>query len=169
MDSHIILGNLCTLLAMGANAVSSMQKTAKRILRVQNLAQLIYCASAMILGGYSAAVQNAVSILRNIAAIRDIKSKVLEWSLVTAGVVLGIAFNNRGFMGLLPVLGNLLYTLVIFRFMDRERLLKLAFLISTASFLVFNIVILNIVGAVSDSVVIVTTVVVLCRGMKKSE
>lgn len=169
MDSHIILGNLCTLLAMGANAVSSMQKTAKRILRVQNLAQLIYCASAMILGGYSAAVQNAVSILRNIAAIRDIKSKVLEWSLVTAGVVLGIAFNNRGFMGLLPVLGNLLYTLAIFRFMDRERLLKLAFLISTASFLVFNIVILNIVGAVSDSVVIVTTVVVLCRGMKKSE
>ena len=169
MDSHIILGNLCTLLTMGANAVSSMQKTAKRILRVQNLAQLIYCASAMILGGYSAAVQNAVSILRNIAAIRDIKSKVLEWSLVTAGVVLGIAFNNRGFMGLLPVLGNLLYTLVIFRFMDRERLLKLAFLISTASFLVFNIVILNIVGAVSDSVVIVTTVVVLCRGMKKSE
>ena len=169
MDSDIILGNLCTLLAMGANAVSSMQKTAKRILRVQNLAQLIYCASAMILGGYSAAVQNAVSILRNIAAIRDIKSKVLEWSLVTAGVVLGIAFNNRGFMGLLPVLGNLLYTLAIFRFMDRERLLKLAFLISTASFLVFNIVILNIVGAVSDSVVIVTTVVVLCRGMKKSE
>lgn len=169
MDSHIILGNLCTLLAMGANAVSSMQKTAKRILRVQNLAQLIYCASAMILGGYSAAVQNAVSILRNIAAIRDIKSKVLEWSLVTAGVVLGIAFNNRGFMGLLPVLGNLLYTLAIFRFMDRERLLKLAFLISTALFLVFNIVILNIVGAVSDSVVIVTTVVVLCRGMKKSE
>lgn len=169
MDSHIILGNLCTLLAMGANAVSSMQKTAKRILRVQNLAQLIYCASAMILGGYSAAVQNAVSILRNIAAIRDIKSKVLEWSLVTAGVVLGIAFNNCGFMGLLPVLGNLLYTLAIFRFMDRERLLKLAFLISTASFLVFNIVILNIVGAVSDSVVIVTTVVVLCRGMKKSE
>ena len=169
MDRHIILGNLCTLLAMGANAVSSMQKTAKRILRVQNLAQLIYCASAMILGGYSAAVQNAVSILRNIAAIRDIKSKVLEWSLVTAGVVLGIAFNNRGFMGLLPVLGNLLYTLAIFRFMDRERLLKLAFLISTASFLVFNIVILNIVGAVSDSVVIVTTVVVLCRGMKKSE
>ncbi|MBR4017872.1 MAG: YgjV family protein [Oscillospiraceae bacterium] len=163
MDSNIIIGNVCTLAAMGANAASSTRKTAKGMLLLQNLAQAIYFASAIVLKGYSAAVQNAVSILRNFAAVRNIKSKALEWSLTIAGLALGVIFNNRGLIGLLPVIGNLQYTIAIFRFQDRERLLKLSFLISGISFLIFNIAIFNIVGALSDFIVAVTTVVVLLK------
>ncbi len=164
MDSNIIIGNVCTLAAMGANAASSTRKTARGMLLLQNLGQAIYFASAIVLRGYSAAVQNAVSILRNFTAIRNIKSKALEWILTVAGVVLGILFNNRGLIGLLPVIGNLQYTIAIFRFQENERVLKLSFLISGISFLIFNIAIFNIVGAVSDFVVAVTTVVVLLKG-----
>ena len=98
--------------------------------------------------------------------MKNIKNKYLEWTLVALGVILGVAFNNRGFVGLLPVIGNLQYTLAIFRIKDNERLLKLSFLISVASFVVFNVVILNFVGAVSDLIVIVTTALVLIKGKK---
>lgn len=162
----IIVGNVCTLFAMGANAFSATRKTAKGILGVQNLSQVAYAVSALVLKGYSATAQNAVSILRNFAAMKNIKNKYLEWTLAVLGVVLGVAFNNRGLVGLFPVLGNLQYTLAIFRFKDNERLLKLSFLISVASFVVFNVVILNFVGAVSDLVVVVTTAVVLLKGKK---
>lgn len=160
---EIIIGNLCTLLAMGGNAVSATRKTTKGVLSWQNLSQVIYFACAIILKGYSAAVQNVVSFLRNIAAIRNVKSKTVEWVLTIAGVVLGVLFNNRGLMGLLPVVGNLQYTLAIFRFKDNERLLKLSFLISSVAYAVFNIVLYNFVGAVSDTVVAVTTAVVLIK------
>lgn len=166
MNSSVIIGNLCTLLAMGSNAISSTQKTAKGVLGVQSLSQIIYCAGAIMLKGYSAAVQNAVSILRNLAAIRNINNKFVEWILIGFGVVLGIAFNNRGVIGLLPVVGNLQYTLVIFRFKDNERALKLSFLISVAAFAVFNAAIFNFAGAVSDLVVIITTVVALVKSAK---
>lgn len=164
MNSNLIIGNVCTLLAMGANALSSTRKTAKGVLRLQNVSQAIYFFCGIILGGYSASVQNVVSILRNVAAIRNIKSKTVAWGLTAAGVVLGILFNNRGVMGLLPVIGNLQYTLAIFRFKDNERVLKISFLISVASFVVFNIVLYNFVGAAADLLVLITTAVVLIRG-----
>ena len=66
----IIIGNICSLLAMVTDSVSSTRKTAKGVLLVQSLSQIIYCAGAVILRGYSAAVQNAVSVGRNLIAIR---------------------------------------------------------------------------------------------------
>ena len=162
----LIIGNLCTLLAMGGNAISSTRKTAKGVLMMQTLSQVIYCISGIVLKGYSASVQNVVSILRNIAAIRKINSKVLEWVLVALGLILGIVFNNRGLVGLLPVLGNLQYTLVIFRFPDRQRTLKISFLISVLSFAVFNIVLWNFVGVASDLFVSITTALMLIREKK---
>lgn len=168
MNGDLIIGNLCNLLAMGANALSSTRKTAKGVLRVQNLSQLMYFITAIVLRGYSAAVQNVVSILRNLAAIRDIKSKAVEWILTAAGVILGIVFNNMGLIGLLPVLGNLQYTLSIFRFKDNERALKMSFLISTVAYVIFNVAIRNYVGAVCDLTVVVTTAVALLKGKKEN-
>ena len=169
MNGNLIIGNLCTLLAMGANALSSTRKTAKGVLLLQNLSQGIYFMSAVVLGGYSAAVQNAVSIFRNFAAIRNVKSKTIEWTLTALGVILGVVFNNRGWMGLFPVLGNLQYTLAIFRFKDNERALKLSFLISVAFFCVFNVVLRNYVGVAADTVVMITTAIVLIQGKKTAQ
>ena len=164
--TELIIGNLCTLLAMGSNAFSATRKSASGILLTQNLSQAIYCASAITLKGYSAAVQNIVSIVRNFTAARKIQSKFLEWMLVVLGVVLGIVFNNRGIVGLLPVIGNLQYTLAIFRFSDNQRVLKISFLLSVVSFAIFNAVICNFVGVAADSFVVVTTAAVLIRERK---
>lgn len=167
MDPGFIIGNLSTLLAMATNAFSSTRKTSKDVLRVQNISQAVYFISAIALKGYSAAVQNVVSVLRNVAAIRNIKSKTVEWILTIAGVVLGIVFNNRGLLGLLPVIGNFQYTLAIFRVKGNELLLKISFFISTAAYVAYNIVIHNYVGMVSDSIVLTTTAIVIIREMRK--
>lgn len=162
----IIIGNLSTLVAMGANAFSSTRKTVKGVLLFQSLSQLCYFFCAIALRGYSAAVQNVVSILRNLAAIGKSKSKVVAWSLTIAGVVLGVVFNNRGWIGLFPVIGNFQYTLVIFRFKDNEWAVKLSFFISTVGFVIFNTAIYNFVGTVTDSIVLVTTAIALVKDYK---
>ena len=163
----IIAGNICTVLAMVFNALSSTRKTPKGVLMTQNVSQAVYAVSAIVLGGYSAAVQNVVSIARNFAAIRNIKSKFLEWLLVILGVVLGIAFNNRSWIGLLPVIGNLQYTLAIFRFKGDERKIKFFFLLSVVAFVIFNFAIRNYAGVISDTIVIVTTSIMLLKPAKE--
>ena len=159
----VILGNACSLLAMVTDSISSTRKTAKGVLLVQSLSQLIYCVGTILLKGYSAAVQNAVSILRNFVAIRKINSAVVEWSLVILGVALGIGFNNLGMIGFLPVVANLQYTLAVFKFKDNERALKISFAVCIGMFAVFNLVIYNFVGVASNLVVLGTTLVMLFK------
>ena len=164
----LILGNLCSILAMISDSLSASQKTHRNVLRVQNISQLCYCVGAILLGGYSAAVQNAVSILRNIVAIRNIRKPTVEWFLVGLGVVLGIAFNNLGILGWIPIIASTQYSIAIFRFKDNDRALKLSFLISTSMFAVFSTVIFNVVGVVTNSVVTVSTALSLIRSSRQA-
>ena len=158
-----IIGNLFSVAAMVTDSLSAAQKTARKVLAVQILSQLSYCAGAVILGGYSAAVQNAVSILRNLAAICSFRHPLVEWFLVGLGVVLGIAFNNLGLMGWLPIIASTQYSIAIFRFRNDGRKLRISFLISAAMFAVFCVVILNFVGVVTNTVVAVTAAVSLYK------
>ena len=159
----VILGNGCSLLAMVTDSISSTRKTAKGVLLMQSLSQLIYCTGTILLKGYSGAVQNVVSILRNFVAIRKISSPLVEWILVALGVVLGLLFNNLGLMGLLPVVANLQYTLAVFKFKDNERALKISFAICIGLFALFNLAILNFVGVASNLVVLFTTLVMIFK------
>lgn len=160
---NIIIGNVCSLLAMGTDAISSAQKTAKRVLWVQTLSQVIYFVGTVVLKGYSGAVQNLVSIARNLVAIKNIKSKIVERFLVVLGVILGLFFNNLGWIGLLPVVANLQYTIGVFRFKDNELALKVSFLISVTLFGIFNLAILNFVGFCTNMAVAITTAIYLVK------
>ena len=165
----LIIGNGCSLLATVTDSLSSSRKTAKGILWMQNASQFIYFVGTIALKGYSSAVQNVVSLLRNFAAIRGIKSKILEWTLLAFGIVFGIAFNNLGLVGYLPVIANAQYTLVVFRSDPEGKALKLSFAIAVLLFTVFNFSIQNYVGAVSNFVVSITTCVFLIKDRKKAK
>ena len=167
MNITTIVGNACSLLAMSFNAISASRKTSKGVLWMQTISQSFYATGSIVLGGYSATVQNIVSILRNLAAMWKVDSKFLQWLFVAMGVVLGVAFNNRGWIGLLPVIGNLQYTLAIFRFQDDERKLKMFFLLSVVAFVIFNFAIKNYVGMMGDLFVFTTTSIMLLKTAKK--
>jgi len=164
----LLLGNGCSLLATLSNMFASTRPTARGVLLVQSVGQVFYFLCALFLKAPSGAVQNAVSIVRNLVAMGKKKSsKWVEWTLVVAGVVLGVVFNNRGLAGWLPIVGNLEYSLAVFRYRDNQRMLKAALVVSLLIFIVFNVIIGNVVGTVADSVVVVTTVAELWRTREK--
>ena len=163
----LAVGNVCSLLAMGSDAVSAKQKTPRGVLLVQCVSQVFYVIGAVVLKGYSGAVQNAVSIVRNLSAAFKVGGKVVEWASVVAGVVLGVVFNNRGLLGWLPIVANLQYSLVVFRCGDDERLLKMSFLVAVVLFAFFNGVILNFVGVAANVVVLTMTALELWKSRKR--
>lgn len=161
--NEIIAGNICSLCAMITDSISGTRKKRSEILAVQILSQFFYGAASVILKGYSSTAQNVVAVFRNLAGIKNIKSKTVEWILILLGVVLGIAFNNRGLLGILPVAANLEYSIAVFRFKDSGRKLKIAFLINMLMYAVFSAVILNFVGAASCIFIAATTAISLIR------
>ena len=169
IETAVIIGNLFSLCAMVSDSVSGTRKKHSEIMAVQIVSQFFYAASSIALKGYSSTAQNVVAVFRNLAAMKNVKSKVLEWALILAGVALGIAFNNRGLLGWLPIIANLEYSISVFRLKDNERALKLAFIVNMIMYAVFSMVIMNYVGAVSCTVIAVTTALSLLRMNKGAD
>ena len=169
IETAVIIGNLFSLCAMVSDSVSGTRKKHSEIMAVQIVSQFFYAASSIALKGYSSTAQNVVAVFRNLAAMKNVKSKVLEWALILAGVALGIAFNNRGLLGWLPIIANLEYSISVFRLKDNERALKLAFIVTMIMYAVFSVVIMNYVGAVSCTVIAVTTALSLLRMNKGAD
>ena len=163
----IIIGNVFSFCAMITNSVSGARKKRKEILGIQILSFVFYGIGSFILKGYSSTVQNGVGMLRNITAIKGIKNKtvrtVTEWVLITLGVVLGVIFNNRGLVGLLPVLANFEYSIAVFKVKNNERLLRYAFIANLLMYAVFAVVIKDYVSIAANLVAAVTTVVFLIK------
>ena len=166
MQTAVIIGNAFSLCAMISDSISGTRKKHRDIMAVQIVSQFFYGASSIALKGYSSTAQNAVAVFRNLAAMKNIKSKFLEWFLILAGVVLGILFNNRGLLGWLPIVANLEYSVAVFKLKNNEKALKLAFIVNMVMYAVFSAVILNYVGVVSCTVIAVTTAISLIRGTK---
>ncbi len=163
MLSSVILGNLFSLGAMFTDSISSNQKSSEKMLTFQCFSQMFYGASSLVLKGYSAVVQSALALVRNILAIRKIHSDAAEWIILILGIVLGIAFNNLGLLGYLPVVANGLYTFSIFRISHNQTALRWAFLIYLVLYVIFDLFILNYVGAVATAIAIVSTAVSIIR------
>ncbi|MBQ6165442.1 MAG: YgjV family protein [Clostridia bacterium] len=166
---EVIVGNICSIGAMITDSVSGTRKKHREIMAIQILSQVFYSAGSIILKGYSSTAQSLVAILRNLAAIRGVKHKAVEWILIALGVVLGVVWNNRGWLGLLPVVANLEYSVAVFRFKEKEKWLKLSFLINMLMYSVFSFVIMNYVGAAANIVVAVITAISLIRGIGKPQ
>ena len=154
---------------MISDSISGTRKKHSEIMAVQIVSQFFYGASSIVLKGYSSTAQNLVAVFRNFAAMKNVKSKVLEWSLILAGVVLGIVFNNRGLLGWLPIVANLEYSIAVFKLKDNEKALKLAFIVNMVMYAIFSLVIMNYVGTLSCTVIAVTTAVSLIRAKKEQK
>jgi len=163
----LIMGNVFSLLGMGADVISASQKNAKGVLWLQTLGQILYTISCVCLKGYSAVVQHAVSVARNLVAIRGVQSKTVEWGFVGVAFVLGAVFNNRGAIGWLPVIANFVYSIAVFRFKENGDALKKSLLLTLALYAMFNLSIQNYVGVVSNAVVFFSTLMFLLKDTKK--
>lgn len=169
IDINVLLGNACSLGAMGTDTIASSRKSAKAMLLIQCLSQLLLGIGTLLLKGYSAVVQNGVSILRNLRAASNKGGKWLEWVFLALAVSFGLYFNNLGLIGLLPVIANVEYSLTIYFFGDDEIKLKIAYLICNLLFATFNGVILNFIGAASNVFVAIATGIFLFREWKQKK
>ncbi|MBQ7160158.1 MAG: YgjV family protein [Clostridia bacterium] len=163
MTSEIIIGNVCSLCALASDSIAGTRKKTDQILGIQIISQFFYAAGSIVLKGYSSTAQNAAAVLRNLAAMKRIKSKAIEWSLIALGVVLGIVLNNRGLLGFLPIVANLEYSIAVFRFKDNEKLLKIALIVNLIMFSAFSLVISNYVGVAANLVVAAATFISMIK------
>lgn len=166
---NIILGNITSLLSCLLDSYSATKSSKRGMLRIQCFSVIIYTISNLLLKAYSSVVQNVCALVRNILAAKGIENKIVEYLIIVAAFVLGIYFNNLRVIGLLPVFGNVEYSICMFVLKDNIKGLKISFLICNICFVILNLYIYNYVGAILTSVIVVTTTIELYKIYKHKQ
>lgn len=158
MNNNIIIGNILALVAQGFSLANGTRKKKRDMIICDMGAAISFTLTNVILKGYSGVIQNVVGVLRNITALFFPKDKYIGWLLVAGGVILGIYYNNMGFVGLLPVASAFWYSICVINKKASAKTLKMAFIINSYCFAAYGFALYNIVGAISDTVVGTITV-----------
>lgn len=157
----IIIGNIIALIASLIMVYTGILKNKKKIIYFQTVQIGLFVVSNLVLGGISGAIINAISIVRNILCYKeklDLKGKII---ITILSVVLTLAFNNLGFIGLLPLISTVSYIW----FMDIKdiKIFKLLFSFTNLLWFIYDIIIKSYTSAVFDFATIVANIVSILK------
>lgn len=141
ISSLDIIVNVISGIAMIIFIIASMLKSKKKILSWQCVAHSMFVVIEIITKAWSSIVQETIGITRNLLTLTKKNSKAISIILIVLGAVFGIAvniiFKEEGmpwygsWVGYLPVIANLEYSIVVLRKKSGVKAIKMSFAISS--------------------------------------
>lgn len=150
---RLLLGEICSLLSALCLMYSTFGKSKKKVLLWQTVNATFYSMASIFLGGYSAVVSNILTITRNILQIKNRITKKIVFIICTLMICLGIATNNRGGIGILPITASVSYTILLY-VADSVRFIQFAVIINMLQWAIFDGIIKAYPSLVMDVVII---------------
>ena len=165
--TNIIIGNIIALIASILMVISGLQKKKKTILFIQIIQIALSVISNIVLGGYTGAVINAISCVRDILCYKDklgTKEKII---IIILAIGLTIIFNNLSLIGLLPLIATIVYI----SFMNTKDVVKFKFLVifSMIMWLVYDLYIKSYTSGIFDFLSIVANIIAIYQLQKNNK
>ncbi|MDO4492550.1 MAG: YgjV family protein [Clostridia bacterium] len=162
MTTGVILGNCISLAAAFFTARASWVKDSYGIYMNQVFQCLLLALASVFFDSYAGIVTLIACAARNWLAAKDKLTKPLMLLLAVWMAVLGAALNNRGAVGWIVVVANVLYTLGMY-FAKKERAIKANIILNLVLWIVYECCITDIPSAVADAVALVIAIASLMR------
>ncbi len=165
--TNIIIGNIIALIASILMVISGLQKKKKTILFIQIIQIALSVISNIILGGYTGAIINALSCIRDILCYKDklgTKEKII---IIILAIGLTIIFNNLSLIGLLPLIATIVYI----SFMNTKDVVKFKFLVifSMIMWLVYDLYIKSYTSGIFDFLSITANIIAIYQLQKNNK
>lgn len=158
---QIVIGNMIALIASILMVFAGLQKKKKKILFIQIIQIELSVISNLVLGGYTGAIINAVSCVRDILCYKDKMGNKEKIIIIVLAVGLSITFNNLGWIGLLPVVATVVYII----FMNTKDVVRFKYLIifSMIMWLVYDIYIKSYTSGIFDFMSVIANLIAICQ------
>lgn len=127
----VVIANIISFVGAVIMVVSGLLKTKRNILIAQNIQFAIQAVGNILLGGYSGAAINLISIVRNVFCV--FVPFTWLWKVVFIALQAGLTIwvNGLALIGLLPLLAACLFTV----FLDTKNDVLLKFVLTAAQVL----------------------------------
>ena len=158
----IIIGNLISLGAACFLAASCISQDNRRVFWYQCLESLLIAAASVFFGSYAAVITMSLSALRNYLVSRGKYTRNVMLTFVIVSTTLGLLFNTRGWLGLMPVAATTEYAVCCYCIRG-VLATKWSILINILLWVVYSFLILDFSTAISNSVMFFLDAAVIFR------
>ena len=158
----IITGNIISLAAAAFLAASCVMKSRNGIFAMQFMNCALLAAASYFFGSYAAISTLILCCVRNVLILRERFTKNAMTAIVVLVVILGIMTNNRGAVGLMPVIATVEYTICCRLIRDVKRT-RVSVLVNEAIWLIYSFIIFDFSTALTDVAVIIVDILAIVR------
>lgn len=164
----IIIGEILSLLAALTLAYSTFSNKKTKMIWWQALNAVFYGLSNLFLGGYSAVVTNVLTLFRNVLLVKNKLDKKFTIIICILMIIIGLYFNNREWLGLLPIIASIQYTICIYLLKSAQHM-RYALIINLLQWMVFDLLVKAYPMFILDIIIIIVTIINVLRFKKISE
>lgn len=158
----IILGEIFSLLAALTLAYSTFSNKKNKMIWWQAINAIFYGISNLFLGGYSAVVTNVLTLSRNILVVKNKLDKKFTIIICILMTIVGVYFNNRAWLGLLPIIASVQYTICVYVLKSAQRM-RIALIINLLQWMIFDFLVKAYPMFALDIIIIIVTLINFLR------
>lgn len=147
-----MIGQFFSFLSACCLCYSTFGKRKENILKWQVANTAFLILANLFLKGYSGVATNLICLVRNFLGARGRLNKVNTIVLAILIVAGGIAVNNRGWLGLLPVVASVEYSICMYLCRDAQQM-RLALAVNVALWAVYDFTIASYPMFATDLIV----------------
>lgn len=111
----LVFGEIFSFLAAICLAYSTFSKKKDKMIFWQIIDSLFNSISNVFLLSYSGCITNIFTLLRNYLTYKGKFNKKCLIIIMMLLIFLGICFNNKGFIGILPIIASIEYTIFMYK------------------------------------------------------
>lgn len=122
MQVYLITGNVFSLLSAICIAISVIKKNKNDLIWWQILDVLFCILSNIALYTYAALTTNSIALIRNFLAYKNKLTPKWTFMLFVLCIIVGLWANNRGVIGLFPIIASASYTVFMYITKDEQQM-----------------------------------------------
>lgn len=165
---RLFWGEVFSLLSSLCLICSTFGKNKNDIVKWQTVNTAFYSLANLFLGGYTAIVSNVLSMTRNVLQLRNALNPKRAAALCMLMAILGIASNNRGWLGVLPITASVSYTILLY-YCKSVQAIQAAVIANMVQWAVFDWVICAYPSFIIDCIMVGMSAFNLAKAIPKAE
>ncbi len=165
----IVLGNILAFIGMALLWLSSIQRTKQRMLFCQVIDSIFCTASNIVLGGFTGAIVVFMSLVRNLLAYKNMLTPKITMALLVLTTIIGLYVNKHGYIGILPIIATIEYTLWLGFGNNTAKGLKIALIINMLIWSVYDLTIYAFTTLGYDVAIVTSTLYSLYKTRNDKE
>lgn len=165
METHLLIGNLFSFLSSLCIVISAAQKSKKDLIKWQTFNIVFYMIACVALHAYAALVSIFIGFVRNILSYKDRLTKNITGVLCLLIVIVGLLANNRGIIGIFPIVAIVSYTVFIYT-TKNEQQMRYALVLNMMLWFVHNFWIMAYPSAITNILICLWTLFQIFKNKK---